>query len=78
MQVEISKKKNIENLWSQLNDDGTKSKFIKLCAKEFNRSVKTIRQWWFSNYGDWSVPKEFQDKVISLLQIQINLQNTDN
>lgn len=74
----ISKKDNIKKLWNKLPSDGSKYKFRALCAKEFNRSKKTIKIHWFSNSGDWSVPEEFQDRVIQLLQITISLQNTEN
>jgi len=76
--MEISKKDNIKNLWQQLPNDGSKSDFIALCSEEFGRSKKTIRQWWFTKYGDWSVPEEFQDIVIKLLQKKIRLKNTAN
>lgn len=74
MEVAISKKESIKNLWVQLKNDGSKWKFIATCANEFERSKKTIKQYWFSNYGDWSVPEEFQDRVIAMLQVKIALQ----
>lgn len=64
MEKTLTKKEKIKSLWKQLNNNGEKSDFINECAEKFNRSAKTIRQWWFSKYGDWSVPVEFQDEVI--------------
>ena len=64
------KKLIIKSLWEKLPNDGSKTEFIQLCAKTFGRTKKTIRQWWFSNYGDWSVPNEFQEEVIELLNIR--------
>lgn len=74
MQEQLTKKENIKFLWGQLNNDGTKTKFIKQCSEEFKRSTKTIRQYWFSETGEWSVPLQFQDQIISMLQTQILLQ----
>jgi len=67
---------NIKKMWTEeLNNDGAKTSFIELCAKEFGKSARTLRQWWFSNNGYWSVPEKYQDRVIKLLQNTISLQN---
>lgn len=75
MAVTLSKKDNIEMLWGKLKNNGSKTEMIKLCAGVFKRSEKTIRQYWFSKLYAWSVPEEFQDQVISILQNKINSQN---
>jgi len=60
--------KKIQDLWQSLQNNGEKSQFIEKCAVEFGKSKKTLRQWWFSNYGDWSVPEEYQEQVIKMLE----------
>lgn len=65
------KREIIKELFQQLNH---KSKFIEELAVKLVRSEKTLRKWWFSNYGLWSVPKEFQDEVIQDLEETIKNQ----
>lgn len=72
----LTKKDNIEYLWNQLQNNGSKKKFMKACSLEFDRSYNTIKQHWFSSYGDWSVPEDKQDQVIKMLQIEIKNQNS--
>lgn len=67
----MTKKENIQNLWKQYK--GSKTKFKELCAKEFNRSAGTIHTHWFANL--WQIPKEFEDRVIELLQNAIKQHN---
>jgi len=71
MEKQLTKIDNIKNLWNQLEHKG---KFMDMAAKEFDRSKKTLMKWWFSSYGDWSVPVEFQDRTIELLQNTIKNQ----
>jgi len=61
-------KEQIKTLWMSLPSDGTKSEFINACAKKFKRANKTIRNYWFTKWGDWSVPVKFQAEVISDLK----------
>ena len=62
MQVEITKKDQIKELYSQLKE---KTKFIELVAKKVNRSPKSLRNHWFSEF--WSIPEEYQQTVIDEL-----------
>lgn len=62
MQVEITKKDQIKDLYSQLKE---KTKFIELVAKKVNRSPKSLRNHWFSEF--WSIPEEYQQTVIDEL-----------
>lgn len=57
--------KNIKFLYNKLNHKGN---FISMVAKDLGKSKKTLRQHWFSNTMDWSIPEVYQDRVIELLQ----------
>lgn len=59
---------NIKQLYSQVNH---KSDFIVEVAKDVKRSPNTIRHHWFSKAGFWSIPEEFQPRVVELLQNKI-------
>jgi len=59
------KTEKIKELFLQLDH---KSEFINQLVGKVNRSEKTMRKWWFSNYGLWSVPKKLQDQVIKELK----------
>lgn len=60
---------NIKTLWKLINN---KTEFIKLVAKELDRSPNTIHNHWFARF--WQVPVDKQDKVIELLQNTIKQQ----
>ena len=65
----MTKIDNIQNLWHQLYN---KTEFIKLVAKELDRSPNTLHNHWFARF--WQVPREFEDRVIQLLQNTIEHQ----
>ena len=64
---------NIQNLFSELNN---KTKFIKEAADDLNKSPNTLRHHWFSNSGFWSIPEEYQPRVVELLQNKIKEQKS--
>ena len=66
-----TKKDNIIALYSQINE---KTEFIKLVAKECKRGANTVRTHWFSSANFYSIPEEFQDKIIQLAQNTIKNQ----
>lgn len=74
MEKNITKIDNIKNLWKEINQ---KSKFMEIVANDLGKSKKTLRVYWFSNYGDWAVPDNHQDRVIELLQNTIKSQSSD-
>lgn len=59
----------IKNLYSQVK---AKTKFIEKVAVEINRSPKSLRNHWFSEF--WSIPEEHQKTVLELLQKEIKEQ----
>ena len=61
----------IKGLWEQINHKG---RFMELVAKDLNKSKKTLKVYWFSNYADWSIPKEHQKRVIELMLMKIDEQ----
>lgn len=62
-------KENIKNLVGQLED---RKAFVELVAAEFDRKPSTISTHWFA--GFWSVPLEFEGRVVELLQNAIRQQ----
>ena len=60
-------------LWKELKNDGTKTRLIIKCAKEFGKSPNTIHNHWFSRF--WQVPEEYQLRVIEIFELEIRLQN---
>lgn len=75
MQDTKANRQQIEQLWKKLPNNGCKTQFINHCAKKYSRESRTIRQWWFSKSGCWSVPEAFQDQVITDLEAEVNKQN---
>jgi hypothetical protein len=61
---------NIQELYSRIEH---KTNFIKLAAKDLGRSPLTLRQHWFAHF--WSIPEEYQPRVVELLQNTIKKQN---
>ena len=66
-----TKKDNIITLYGQIDK---KTDFIKLVAKECDREPNTVRTHWFSSANFYSIPEEFQDKIITLAQNTIQQQ----
>jgi len=60
---------NIQNLYHQLYN---KTEFVKLVAVELDRSPNTLAHHWFARF--WQIPREFEDRVILLLQNTISQQ----
>ena len=67
----MTKIDNIQTLWQQLHN---KTEFIKLVAKDLDRSPNTIHNHWFARF--WQVPKGCEDRVIVLLQNTIKQQES--
>jgi len=65
----MTKIDNIQTLWQQLHN---KTEFIKMCAEELDRSPNTLHNHWFARF--WQVPRELEDRVITLLQNTIEHQ----
>tara|TARA_R110002051_G_scaffold224048_1_gene287250 strand:+ start:6951 stop:7181 length:231 start_codon:yes stop_codon:yes gene_type:complete len=72
MKKEITKIDNIISLYGKIDN---KTKFIKEVAKDVNRKPNTVRTHWFSSANFYSIPEEFQDRVIQLAQNTIACQN---
>jgi len=72
MEKEITKIDNIKELYSKIVKKGD---FIKLVADECNRKPNTVRTHWFSSANFYSIPKDFQERIIFLAQNTINAQN---
>lgn len=72
MKSEASKIDNIKSLYAQIEEKG---KFILLVANECKRKPNTVKTHWFTEASFWSVPDEFQDRVIELAQNTIAKQN---
>lgn len=66
-----TKKDNIIALYGQIDK---KTAFIKLVAEECDREPNTVRTHWFSSANFYSIPEEFQDKIITLAQKTIQQQ----
>lgn len=56
----------IKSLWSELPNDGTKTKVIEEMATIFNVSPNTISKHWVTRF--WSVPKDNELGVIKCLR----------
>jgi hypothetical protein len=59
----------IKKLYSQLNH---KTDFMLIVAKDLNKKPNTLKNHWFS--GFFSIPDEYQERVIELLKITIKKQ----
>lgn len=68
---EITLIDNIKNLWPEISH---KTSFIELVAEDLDKAPSTLRQHWFSNTGFWSVPEEYQARVVELMQNRIKNQ----
>lgn len=66
MSKTITKIDNIKNLWDKLPNDGSKTDFMVMLGKDIGRQPNTLKNHWFTSF--WSIPKEFEDRVIELLQ----------
>lgn len=62
---------NIQELYSQIDE---KTKFIILASNHLGKSPLTLRNHWFSAF--WSIPEEYQEQIVKLLQNTIKKQNT--
>ena len=58
-------KNNIKTLYQNINK---KSDFITYASSYFNKEYNTIKNHWLSKFGGWSVPEEYQDEMVKLLQ----------
>tara|TARA_R110001606_G_scaffold398025_1_gene576073 strand:- start:1302 stop:1532 length:231 start_codon:yes stop_codon:yes gene_type:complete len=72
MKKEITKIDNIISLYGKIDN---KTEFIKVVAKDTKRKPNTVRTHWFSSANFYSIPEEFQDRVIQLAQNTIACQN---
>ncbi len=61
---------NIKNLYAQIDK---KVDFLIELANDLDKSPNTMRNHWFGNF--WSIPEEYQERVVELLQNRIALQN---
>lgn len=62
---------NIKNtLYPEIKN---KTSFFIALAKEVDRSPLSLRQHWFANF--WSIPEEFQAKVVDFMQKYIKNQD---
>ncbi len=68
----MDKNENIESLYGQLNNDGTKSKVTKLIAKACGKKYMSVKNHWLT-IGE--VPEDYQDRVITILQNALFEQN---
>lgn len=68
----MSKIENIKTLFRQVDHKG---KFILASADEFGVTPQTIKSNWLCDSGFWSVPKKHQDRLVELLQRQVQKQN---
>ena len=68
----MTKIDNIIDLYGQIEK---KTDFLKAVADECDRKPNTIRTHWFSSANFYSIPEEFQDRIIELAQNTIKLQN---
>jgi len=68
----MDKIEKIKKLYAQIENKG---KFIKLVASDCDRKPNTVKTHWFTEASFWSVPDEFQDRVIVLAQNTIANQN---
>ena len=66
----FNKKAYIKALYAQIDK---KTKFIIEVADYFGKSPQSLRVHWFSSF--WSIPEEYQDKLIILLEQKIETQN---
>lgn len=66
----LSKNENIQSLYRQLENKGG---FIRAVSEEFNRKPGTLQNHWFSSF--FSIPEEYEDRVIDMLQKTIKNQN---
>lgn len=46
-----------------------RAEFINLMCEMFDKRFGTVRFHWFSESGGWSVPIDYQDKVINYLEL---------
>lgn len=68
----MTKIDNIKRLYKKIND---KYKLLETASNEFGRKPASIKKNWLCDSGFWSVPEECQDRLIELLQNQIQKQN---
>ena len=57
--------KEIKTRYRKLDN---KKKFIEEVCEAVGRSHNTVRHHWFSDSGFWSVPRQYQSTVLSLLK----------
>lgn len=56
----------IKNLWSELPNNGTKTKVIEDLAEQFGLKPNTIARHWVTRF--WSIPVEREEKTIDCLR----------
>lgn len=60
---------NIKELYSQLKN---KKEFMEIVSDDLDKKPNTLKNWWFS--GFFSIPDEYQDRVLELLKETIKNQ----
>lgn len=65
----MSKINNIKLLYQQVKK---KTPFIQEVADHFKKSPQSLRVHWFASF--WSIPEQYQDELIRLLQNKISNQ----
>ena len=70
----MTKNENIWNLYDSLNKSGSRGEVQRAIASACGRASTTVKNHWFK---DRHVPEEFQDVVISILQIAIKKENDE-
>ena len=69
----MKKKDAIEVIRELYDQIDKKTKFIIKVAKDLGKSPQTVRVHWFAQF--WSIPEEYQQRVIELLEETIKNQN---
>jgi len=64
--------KPIETIKMLYNQLKVKKDFILIVAEDLDKSTGTLQQHWFSRF--WSIPKDYQPRVIELLKQTIREQ----
>lgn len=64
--MDVMKKEIIEE-YKQIKN---KTDFIIKAAERFDREPSTLRAWWFSKSGFYSIPKEFWKELLEMVKAE--------
>jgi hypothetical protein len=73
MAPQENKIETIKKHWSQVGNNGAKTKLIKAIATDLGKSPLSLKTHWFASF--WRIPLEYQPRVLELIQHQIAMQN---